>query len=92
MKKILTILACLLLVAAGAGGTFAKEVQPAKTLPAIVAQSCGQANTVIMWNDTNDDGKADYKATYIFKDGKLQQLNKGQATQDELGFLIRRRY
>jgi hypothetical protein len=83
MKKILTILACLLVVAAGAGGTFAKEVQPAKNLPVIVAQSTGQANTVIMWHDINDDGKADYKAAYVFKNGKLHQLSRSQTPRVE---------
>jgi hypothetical protein len=44
-----------------------------------------------MWHDIDNDGQADYKATYIFKDGKLHQLDKSHATKDELGYLIRRR-
>ena len=91
MKKLFVLLVCLTFWMVNGVGVFAKETKSAGTLPAIVAQSCGQANTVIMWHDINDDGKADYKATYVFKDGKLHQLNKSQATQDELGFLIRRR-
>ena len=61
---------------------------PANNLP---AQSCGQANTVIMWHDINDDGKADYKATYVFKEGKLHRLDSSQAAQDELGYFIKER-
>jgi len=59
-------------------------------LPAIVAQACGQANTVIMWHDINDDQRPDYKATYVFKDGKLHQLKKIQLSQDDRGYLIER--
>ena len=78
MKKMLILLACFLVAAAGAGGAFAIEVQPAKILPAIVAQSAGQANTVIMWHDINDDGKADFMASYVFKNGRLHLLGKIQ--------------
>ena len=78
MKKSLILLACLLSGAVGAGGTFAIEVQPVKLLPAIVAQSAGQANTVVMWHDINDDGKADFKASYVFKNGRLHLLSKIQ--------------
>lgn len=83
MKKIAILLACFLVAAAGAGGTFAIEVQPAKILPAIVAQSAGQANTVIMWHDINDDGKADFMASYVFKNGKLHLLSKIQTPTAE---------
>lgn len=91
MKKTLMLLVCILVGAAGAGGSFAKEVQSAKVLPAVVAQSTGQANTVVMWHDINDDGKADFKATYVFKDGKLHRLNKGPSVQGELMYFIRER-
>jgi len=57
----------------------------------VIAQVCGQANTVTMWHDIDNDGQADYKATYVFKDGKLHQMSKSQTSQEELGFLIRRR-
>lgn len=83
MKIFLTILACLLLLTAGAGGILAVEVQPAKTLPVVVAQSTGQANTVIMWHDLDDDGKADYKVAYVFKNGRLLQIGKSQMLRAE---------
>ena len=76
MKKIRILLVCLLVFATFAVGAHAKEVQPIKVLPAIVAQTTGQANTVIMWHDINDDGKADFKAAYVFKNGKLHRLSK----------------
>jgi hypothetical protein len=56
MKTTITIFAFLLFLTLGAGGIFAKEPNPAGLLPAVVAQSCGQANTVTMWHDINDDG------------------------------------
>ena len=74
-----------------AGGVFAQRIKSANILPAVVAQYCGQANTIIMWHDIDNDGQADYKATYVFKDGKLHQTSKSQTSQAELGFLIRRR-
>jgi hypothetical protein len=74
-----------------AGGVFAGKTESAATLPPVIAQVCGQANTVIMWHDIDNDGQADYKATYVFKDGKLHQLDKSQTSQEELGFVIRRR-
>lgn len=83
MKKVAILLACFLMVPAGVGGGFAKDVQPAKLLPAVVAQSAGQANTVIMWHDVNDDGKADYKAAYVFKNGRLHRLSKTLTFQVE---------
>lgn len=78
MKKVLTIIASFLFVTVGAGNIFAKDVQPAKTLPVVIAQSVGQANTVVMWHDIDNDGKADYKAAYVFENGKLHQLSKSQ--------------
>ena len=83
MKIFLAILVCLSLLTAGAEGIFAVEIQPAKTLPAIVAQSTGQANTVIMWHDLDDDGKADYKVAYVFKNGRLHQLGRSQMLREE---------
>jgi len=91
MKKFIVLLICLTVCMVSAVGVFAKETKPAGTLPAIVAQSCGQANTVIMWHDINDDGKADYKATYVFKEGKLHRLDNGQPSQDELGYYPKER-
>jgi len=91
MNKLFTLLVCLTFCMVNGVGVFAKETKPTETLPAIVAQFCGQANTVIMWHDINDDGKADYKATYVFKDGKLRRLNKGQTSQDQLRLIIKGR-
>jgi len=89
MKKLWVLFICLSMV--NGVGVLAKENRPAETLPAVVAQLCGQANTVIMWHDINDDGKADFKATYVFKDGRLHLLNKGPSVQDELRYFIRER-
>jgi len=91
MKKLFVSFACLAFCCVGAADVLSKEPEAVKMLPAVVAQVAGQANTVIMWHDINDDGKADFKATYVFKDGKLHQLTKSHATQSELGYLIRRR-
>jgi len=83
MKIFLTLLLSLFLLTAGAEGIFAVEVQPAKTLPVVIAQSTGQANTVVMWHDINDDGKADYKVAYVFKNGRLYQLSRSQIVREE---------
>ena len=91
MKKVFVIRVSLTFGVLFEAVVFAKETNSVKSLPAIVAQSCGQANTVTMWHDINDDGKADYKATYLFKDGKLHRLQKGRASQDELGYFIKER-
>jgi hypothetical protein len=91
MKKLIVSFACLAFGCVGAADVLSKEPDPVKTLPAVVAQVAGQANTVTIWHDIDDDGQADYKATYVFKDGKLHQLNKSHATQNELGYWIRRR-
>ena len=91
MNKLFTLLVCLTFCMVNGVGVFAKETKPTETLPAIVAQFCGQANTVIMWHDINDDGKADYKATYVFKEGKLHRLDSSQAAQNELGYFIKER-
>ena len=91
MNKFFTLLVCLTFCMMNGVGVFAKEINPSETLPAIVAQFCGQANTVIMWHDINDDGKADFKATYVFKDGKLQRQNKVPSDQGELKYIVRER-
>jgi len=91
MKKLSVLFACLVVCIVSATGVLSKEHDTVKMLPTIVAQACGQANTIIMWHDINIDGQADYKTTYVFKDGKLHQLDKNHTTQDELGYLIRRR-
>lgn len=91
MKKLLVLTICLTICGVNGAGVFAKEIHTAVILPAVVAQSCGQANTVIMWHDIDDDGKADFKATYVFKNGKLQRLNKGPLDQGELKYIVRER-
>ena len=83
MTKIFGLLICLIFCLITAVGVFAKETESVGTLPAIVAQICGQANTVVMWHDINDDGKPDYKATYVFKDGRLHQLGRNQMLREE---------
>ena len=91
MKKLIVLFACLAFGCLGAADVLSKEPDPVKMLPAVIAQVAGQANTVTIWHDIDDDGQADYKATYVFKDGRLHRLNKSHATQAELGYLIRRR-
>ena len=91
MNKLFVLVVCLTFCMVGAGEVCAEKTQSAAALPPVIAQVCGQANTVIMWHDIDDDGQADYKATYVFKDRKLHQLFKSQTSQEELGFLIRRR-
>ena len=91
MKKLIVLLVCLTFCVVSGVGVYAKEPNPTGLLPAVVAQLCGQANTVTMWHDINDDGRADYKATYVFKDGKLRRLNKGQTYQDQLRLIIKGR-
>jgi len=91
MKKLIVLLVCLTFCVVNGVGVFAKETKPAELLPAVVAQSACQANTVTMWHDTNDDGKADYKATYVFKDGKLHRLGKGSLVHGEQRYIMRER-
>jgi hypothetical protein len=64
---------------------FAADAKPVGTLPPIVAQAAGPAFTIIFWHDVDDDGIPDYKATYIFKDGRLQLLEKSPPSLDYLG-------
>ena len=91
MKKLFVLFVCLTFCMVCSGGVFAEKTKSATALAPVIAQVCGQANTVIMWHDIDNDGEADYKATYVFKDGKLHQLSKSQTSQEELGFVIRRR-
>ena len=91
MKKLLVLFICLTFCMVSVGGVLAEKTKFAATLPPVIAQVCGQANTVIMWHDIDNDGQADYKATYVFKDGKLHQMDKSPTSQEELGILIRRR-
>jgi hypothetical protein len=73
------------------GVTGAEKTTLALLLPPVVAQVCGQANTVIMWHDIDNDGQADYKAMYVFKDGRLHRMMKRATSQEELGLRIRER-
>ena len=66
----------LVLCIVSASGAFAKEPELREPIPPVVAQAYGPGNTIVMWHDTNDDGNADYKATYIFIDGKLHLVKK----------------
>jgi hypothetical protein len=91
MKKLFVLLVCLTFCMVSAVGVCAEEIESAAALPPVIAQVCGQANTVTMWHDLDNDGEADYKATYVFRDGKLHQMSKSQTSQEELGFVIRRR-
>ena len=91
MKKLFVLFFGLTVCIASAGGVFAEKSKSAAALAPVIAQICGQANSVTMWHDIDNDGQADYKATYVFKDGKLHQMSKSQTSQEELGFLIRRR-
>ena len=91
MKKLFVLLVCLTFCMVSTVGVYAEKIKSAEALPPVVAQVCGQANTVLMWHDIDNDGQADYKATFVFKDGKLHQISKSQTSQEELGFLIRRR-
>ena len=75
MKKIAIIIVVLALSSIGQE-IFAEELESAKMLPPIVAQTYGPGQTVIMWHDTNNDGKPEFKATYIFKDGRLYLIEK----------------
>ena len=69
----------------GTGIVRAEESAASEMMHPIVGQMRGQANTVIMWHDTNDDGQADYRATYVFKAGKLHQVSKQFVPQEDSG-------
>ena len=83
MKKLLLILVCLIFWVSSGLGVYALESESTGKLPVIVAQLCEQANTVTLWHDIDDDGKADYKATYVFKDGRLHQVDRSQMLRAE---------
>jgi hypothetical protein len=82
MKKTIVVFLCLWLFIIGANSASGKDVASVKTLPPIVAQTYGFAGTIIMWHDIDGDGKADYKATYIFKEGRLRQVSKVMISQE----------
>ncbi len=76
MKKNVLSIVFLVSCIALANGAFAKEPEPREPIPPVVAQAYGPGNTILMWHDTNDDGNADYKATYVFIGGMLHLLKK----------------
>ena len=88
MKKTIFALLCLLLCVSGIQTVSGKEAESVKTLPPVVAQTYGMAGTIIMWHTIDGDGNADYKATYVFKDGKLIQISQTVASQDDLRYQI----
>ena len=90
MKNYLKSFVCLTFCIFITASVFAEESITVETLPPIVGQMSGQANTIVMWHDINDDGQADFKATHIFKNGKLHLVSKDQVSIDDLGFIIRR--
>lgn len=88
MKKTTVAFACLVLCIVAAGTVSGKEAESVRTLPPVVAQTYGMAGTIIMWHTIDGDGKADYKATYVFKDGKLIQISQTVASQDDFRYQI----
>ena len=88
MKKTIIFFVCLALCIAAAGTVSGKEAETVRTLPPVVAQSYGMAGTIIMWHTIDGDGKADYKATYVFKGGKLIQISQPVALQGDLRYQI----
>jgi ABC-type glycerol-3-phosphate transport system substrate-binding protein len=88
MKKTIIAFVCLALCVAAAGTVSGKETESVTTLPPVVAQTYGMAGTIIMWHTLDGDGKADYKATYIFKNGRLHQVSQTVALQNELRYQI----
>jgi hypothetical protein len=88
MKKTIMAFACLVLCIAAAVTASGKEIEPVTTLPPVVAQTHGMAGTIIMWHTIDGDEKADYKAIYIFRDGRLHQVSKTVALQDDIRYQI----
>ncbi|MGD2096036.1 MAG: hypothetical protein PVG35_00555 [Desulfobacterales bacterium] len=88
MKKTIVLFICLALGAAAAQTVAGKEADAARTLPPVVAQSYGMAGTIIMWHTIDGDGKADYVATYVFKDGRLHQISQNVALQEDFRYQI----
>ena len=76
MRYFGVLCAVLVFCILGASGISAEEIRSLKMLPPTVAQTYGPGNTIIMWHDTDNDGIADFKATYIFKDGRLVLIEK----------------
>jgi hypothetical protein len=76
MRKINIVMVALALYVFIGYDAYAEESRDVKMLPPIIAQTYGPGNTIIMWHDTDDDGEADFKATYIFVDGRLHLINK----------------
>ena len=70
------------------GTVFGTETESVRTLPPVVAQSYGMAGTIIMWHTIDGDVKADYKATYVFKEGRLIQISQTVALQDDPRYQI----
>lgn len=58
-----------------------------KTLPPTVAQTYGPAGTIMMWHDTNDDGNPDYRATYVFKSGRMHLINGSYPSDENFGYV-----
>lgn len=88
MKKTIVTFVCVALCIIAASTVSGKEAESVKTLPPVVAQTYGMAGTIIMWHTIDGDGEADYKATYIFKDGRLCQISQTVALQDDLRYQI----
>ena len=88
MKKTIVAFACLAVCLFAARTVSGKEAESVRTLPPVVAQTYGMAGTIIMWHTIDGDGKADYKATYVFKEGRLIQISQTVAKQDDLRYQI----
>ena len=76
MRYFALLFAVLAFCILSAGGIFAEEMQPLKMLPPTIGQTYGPGNTIIMWHDIDNDEHADFKATYIFIDGRLVLIEK----------------
>lgn len=85
MKKATATVFCIAVCIVAAKAVSSQEVESVITLPPIVTQAYGAAGTIIMWHDIDDDEKADYKATYIFKDGRLHQVGSNMLLPDGSG-------
>ena len=88
MKKTIVAFACLAIGVVFAGTASGNEAESVRSLPPVVAQTYGMAGTIIMWHTTDGDEKADYKATYVFKDGRLHQISQTVASQDDLRYQV----
>ena len=84
MKKGIAVILCLSVLFIGATAVALEKAEPSKNLPPIVAQAYGAAGTIIMWHDIDGDQKADYKAAYIFKDGRIQRLKDNKPSRGAL--------